>query len=78
MGGLQQIDCHMTHIPALSPSCSIALSPYRLIARTGGAKYDNPEGGRRWAICVKSATYQGGLFEPWKNMEGAFNSIFFL
>ena len=48
--------------PALSPSCPIALSPYRLIARIGGANYDNPEGERRWAICVKSATYQGGVF----------------
>ena len=42
---------------------SITFLFYRLIARTGGANYDNPEGERRWAICVKSATYmayQGG------------------
>ena len=38
------------------------LLPYSLIVRIGGATYDNPEGERRWTICVKSATYQGGSF----------------
>ena len=38
----------------------LVLSAYRPIARIGGANYDNPESERRWAICVKSATYQGG------------------
>ena len=42
------------HVPLTSQLYHLlVLSPYRPIARIGGANYDNPEGERRWAICVK-------------------------